>query len=483
MPCNLIGGFCRVTRRWVGVFGAMSCGVGVARAQQSIPAPLHAAIADSISASVAATPSFGRYATPDECVMYSVWAENQFWRDRSADTIFVRREGNPLQPSIVDAVRDCMSRFTVAGAAPRDLLALGRGYLAIASLTQAESAFVRLTHVSETAPNRPWILLQIVRAYVEAPHPELGQALEYAAKLDALGATAAPERMMAHMAIDSEGWRRDSIALETQELRAAMVAARAMVGDAQKEYAFGWAQVYIESAMLKGRQGDGPGALTLLAEGQRILTPIRPSVERRLFAYTDFFTLLGHTAPQIRAMHWYPSGSETPFPKASVPTLVVFAGMGSQRYPAYAMVRRLAARFASVGLDIVFVTSTTMSYREQLVPPDSDAMLQAHYYLEERRLPVNLAVWQTSFARQPDKRLLPIQLPNEAAYRIPRAGAGLMTYVVGADGTIRFVTGLLSANEAVLTDVIQAMLPTPRVSTVGATADPASRVARRRDET
>jgi hypothetical protein len=139
------------------------------------------------------------------------------------------------------------------------------------------------------------------------------------------------------------------------------------------------------------------------------------------------------------------------------------------------MVRRLAARFASAGLDIVFVTNTTMSYREQLVPPDSDAMLQARYYLDERRLPVSLAVWQTSFARQPDKRLMPIQLPNEAAYRIPRAGAGLMTYVVGADGTIRFVTGLLSANEAVLTDVIQTMLSTAHTSTVGTPADPTSR--------
>jgi hypothetical protein len=409
---------------------------------------------------------FARYATPDECVMHATWEEIQFWESRHEDTVSVAPDQNPVQRGTVAAVRACVARFSLSRTPTQDLLGLGRAYLAAELDVQADSAFARLTQSTVRAPNRPWILSQIVDAYLDARPSHQRRAMEYATRLDGIGATAAPERMMAYLGLARQARGRDDTLFEARALEAALAASRALVGEARNAYAAISRTVYVARALLQGRRNNVTAAMATIEEGIQVLTPLQPTYAERLRGYQNFFVLVGKPAPPIQASRWFnadvrtqtslPTQPSTPLP-AGKTSLVVFANMGGEYYPAYAMVRRFAAAFGA-NLQIVFVTNTTGAYREQLVTPDSESLLLQHYYLVDRQLPVALAIWHTPYTRIKDGRLQPTWLPNQDAYHLPPAD-GLVAYVIAPNGTVRFVTVLRQENEAELTHVIRSVIP------------------------
>jgi len=415
---------------------------------------------------VPAPPDFSRVATPDECAFHAVWAEDQFWRLRHQDTLFVPPAGAPRQRQTVAEVGRCVSRFTVAGTDVRNLLGLGRAYLAAEQFVQADSAFQRLAQSSSSRSDRAWTLSKIVEAYLDDAVPNVAAAERYVAQLDTMSVASAPEQMLAHVALAKVAHRRDSVVVEAREWRKALDASARMVGDARYEYASVSADAYIGMATLKGRQFDGQGALATLAEGGRVLVPLRPGLGRRFEFAKTFFPMVGKPAPVLRATHWYGGDSVASYPRPGKTTLVVFAGMGTTVYPTYALVRRLGAAFSRSQLDIVFVTQTAGYFGESLVSPDSEAALQRHYYLDDRRLPIILGVWQAPYARDDDGSRRNTSLPNDEAYQRAVA-AGLVAYVVGPDGKIRYVTTLISSNELGLKHVLSSLVASAREGSPG----------------
>jgi len=408
--------------------------------------------------------SFARYTRPGECAAARVWHERQFWRDQRPDTLSYSRTGLPEQRRTVEAVRSCLSRFSVATTAPWDLLGLGQAYLAAEQETDADAAFAALSRraATDSVQGHAWTLYQIIDAYLGAAQPHLAKADVYVQQLDALGSPAAVERILAHDTLAKLARARDSVPMWEDELHAALTAAAALTGERQKEYGSAVATFYAGLAELKQRQGDFVGMATLLRIAGNKASGMPTEVSQPITAAAGEVGLLGKPAPLVQATVWVDSSSRsnraavgTVRPVPGHPTLLVFTdpSCSDNCYVQHAIVRRLAAKYGSRGLNITYLVHTSGYYRNQLVPPDSEMVKIIGYYLNELKLPVTVAVWNTTFSgTRDDGRVLAQPGPNEIAY----AGGG--TFLIDGTGNVRLSMTLARETEAIVEDVIASLL-------------------------
>lgn len=397
--------------------------------------------------------SFARYDTPRECLHDVEWIEEQFWRARRADTMYIGPAGRLFQEVTIREVRMCLSRFTVSVVTPDDLLALGQAALAANEPALADSALTRLSASVRADRKAPWILSQIVGVYLDAPLPNFARAAAYAARLDAYGVEAAPERLLAHLAFVRRAEASDSVVVQARELAAARAASRAIAGDLQKEYAGATVQVYVGMARLAARRNDPVGARAMLDTGRQVLSAILPGAEQAIDLQAGWFHLLGMPAPPIVATLWVNTGSGGEHrPLTGHPSLVVF---WSPSYPSSSVLRRLLQRFGPRGLDVTLVQRTVGFYRNQLVPPDTELVRRRDEIVRTFEIPVAIALWKTELGRRSDGRVTVESAPNDAAYQPP--DNSLVTYVIDARGIVRLVTTLARDNEALLNDVLDSL--------------------------
>lgn len=401
--------------------------------------------------------SFARYATPKECEQSIRWNEQAFWRDRRPDTTFYPTTGLPNQRATVDAVRSCLTRFSIATTATRDLLGLGQAYLAAKLDASADSAFAKLVSATAKDAMRPraWTLYKIAQSYLRAAQPKFVDAERYMAQLDALGADAAPERMMAHYALAQGARVRDSIPLWERELSVARAASRMITGDLRKEYAPVSASVYVALSDLKARQNNVPSALAVLDTGEREIVPLRPSVQEDFKYARQRIEMQGKSAPPLQATLWANTGAAGNVrPVPGKVTLLIFLepSQGDYMYETHAVVRRLVATYGARGLDVTYVVRTSGYFRRELVRPDTELVKIKWYYLDMLKLPVALAVWKAERDKRDDGRMMIRWAPNETAYH------GWGPFLVDRTGVIRLVMPVSRDNEAIWDHVIESVL-------------------------
>jgi len=117
------------------------------------------------------------------------------------------------------------------------------------------------------------------------------------------------------------------------------------------------------------------------------------------------------------------------------------------------MVRRFAAKYGPRGLDITYVVRTGGYYRNGLVPPDTEMVKIAQYYLKDLKLPVTVAIWKTTFdGKRDDGRVLFQPEPNRTAYQ----GDG--PFLIDRKGNVRLIMSLKRETEAIYEDVIESLL-------------------------
>lgn len=403
---------------------------------------------------------FGRFGGGWECARASTWGENRYWRDKRPDTVYTARTGNPTQRSTVDRVKRCMARFNLSSTAQRDILGYLQAMLASENEAQADAAAAKLVGVVSTAgvPAKSWALYQIVDTYLDASQPKLQKAEKHIAMLDAMGAPAAVERMLAHYRLANSARFRDSIPLWERELNAALAAHKQITGDTRREYAFESADVYLGIADLNARKNDPQSAVLAVETARAELVPLRQMVARYLQGAERPYTMMGQPAPPVQATQWFNTNGNNLHPAPGKPALLVFAShsCGNRCYPGYAVLRRLRAKFESKGLDIVIMTRTQGFYRNRLVKPDSEMVFIGNYFAKQLDLPVPLAVWQSELGRRDDGKITILSAPNDEALR--PAPVLLPAYIVDKNGSIRLISSLSRTNEAVLEDVIASVL-------------------------
>lgn len=360
----------------------------------------------------------------------------------------------PLRFAVASA-KECAARFTAADVPPRDLIGYGTALLRAQEWEPADAAFHRLLQLLANASlyQKARALYLIVDAYAGTTG-QLSTALAYQAQLEALGSQAAPERMLGQLSIAERGRIADSLTLVETALTAARAASRAMTGDTAKHYAFTSAYVYGLLADLYVRRHQFDKAVATIVEGRNTLVPIRRSVLQVLGGAERRYQMLGQPAPMLTASIWYGAdGAATVRPAHDVPSLVVFVQhtCGDRCYPGYAVLRRLYVKYASTGLQIVFVSRTVGSFNGDLVTPEREAELTRRYFVDSLALPpLTIALWKTPFEKRArDGRMMAQSTPNERAYQL-NSSAPLPVYVVDRKGIIQAITSIVPDNEALL---------------------------------
>jgi hypothetical protein len=396
---------------------------------------------------------FAAYVTPGECGRIAARVDHQYWFTHRPDTLTPTPLYAPRARTAVAAAGRCAVRFRIATTASRDLLGLGQALLGAEQWVQADSAFERWLGLLAARPagERRWAMVQIVRAYLEARPARLIEAAGYIDRLDALGPSAAPERLLAHLAVMRLARHMDSTALQAAHVGAAIMASRELRGEAAVRYLGASSEAYTWLTDLYGRRDSLAQVYPILDSAEARLRKWCPSV-----TFDDLkagYTLpsWGMPVPALQVSRWFNDSTDGHRPAPGRRSLIFFppeVGCSDLTcFARYAMLRRLLARYPD--LDVTFVTATRGGYRTHLLSPDAEMEGYRRQLFDEDKLPGALGVWQTTWRRRAvDHGLDQDPNPNDEQYHnvlgqssavlIDRRGVVRMVYDFTPETEIRW---------------------------------------------
>jgi hypothetical protein len=268
-------------------------------------------------------------------------------------------------------------------------------------------------------------------------------------------------------------------ALAIAEARAALSAAKAILPADRIDWQDAVVTAYAALADPISAEGGGDAVAALFDSAGATLrafaagnTSMLANLQGAMAGNAASYALVGKPAAPLRGWQRLDTGAVTSEPGAGTTSehevlprrgkvsllLFVDASCGGSCYPTYAIVKRLHARYAAAGLDVILVTATRGYFRTAHTPsPAVEADSVARYFLHFLKLPVTVVVEETTFSTDAiDGRRINAQPANKQAY--PSRAEGI---VVDAKGVIRFVSSLNPARERVLSAVIGAALSGP----------------------
>jgi len=437
----------------------------------------------ALSAQSAAPASsiYSRY-TPASCAELGLWTEYQWWRTQNPDTAAIAPVGYAVHQTTSTAVRDCIAQLSLAALPQDQLPGFAQAALLAAEPAKADSALTRLATIAAGSPVRThaWLLLRIISVDLEGAESRFADADAYLSKLDALGAPASVERLLAYRLLANRAHLRDSVALESRALTAAIAATRTLTPGDRSLFGDHVAAAYSDMVNLLIRQNRRDSARTVLTAGRRALDSFGMSVVEGnrmndargiLNGREPFLAPIGRHAPPIRATRWYnlvdtSLAADTTHPATGRPSVIII-DLDPQRWfvrTPYAIVRRLAEKYQSRGVDFTVTARTTGAWDWREVPPDSEMLLIRDFARTELKLPVTLAVSTIEFTREqngmvtahPDA-VLSSYLPPE----IPQWDTPLVAYVVDRRGLVRMVVPIRRVDETMLAHVLDELLREP----------------------
>lgn len=394
---------------------------------------------------------FSRYTIPEEClsaVTHSV--DSVRWLNRR-DTL-PDNPGEPLPPAAVTTARQCLAQFTVAkvdtiSLRPLRDLAIAANEDSVAAAAVAREYANNRTRSPEV---RGQVLVDAVRANIDAHPARLEAAEKLIKQIDALGLQASLAQLQAHGAMVSYLQREpDDIARIMAEAKAYQYVVEHVPPEIRAADPAMWAsgEQFIRFAQV---------AMTELRDG-----PAAGLAEMQSRGWTAG-TVLGQRAPVISGSYWFNRADSTqPRPRPGRVSIVVFvdALCGERCMPYQATMRRLARAHPEV--EFTLVAQTRGYYRGVLTTRAADEADLNHKYLSElRQLPGALAIDSTPFTRftAPDNRRVEATTRNALAYQLV-AGANAVNqhpgmfyecFVIGPNGVIDFTGTVAPENEKML---------------------------------
>lgn len=425
---------------------------------------LMAAGATGLSAQQPAPPAsdpFVRYSRPGECEQAAIRLTNFYWRDKRPDTVVYAPATDSVPAPVIAAARACAARFTVAGVKERELLDLAQLYTRARQDDLAQAAIDRLLRTQAALPpvERGWTLHLLSSSLLGARPTRMESARRYLEQLDALGAPAALWRMLAHTRFAEYAMTVNDREVATRESRAALAAADQLSRNIRIDWVFSTVDAYAAFARPLALQRGGPAALALFDTVTAALTPLRAAgspelaqLRGRIAVSRNPYTLFDTKAKPIEANWWFNTQGDSIRPRPGKITMLVFAGP-SGGYEMHAVVRRLNARYAATGLDVIVSTSSRGYFRNQpMTSTASEAELTGKYFVDHLKLPAAVAIQETSFSMRPtDGRRMNQQSANSRNYF--RGPSGVL---IDATGTVRLVVGVSPEMEQLWRSVIEA---------------------------
>jgi hypothetical protein len=264
---------------------------------------------------------------------------------------------------------------------------------------------------------------------------------------------------MAHVAIAKHAMTADDLALAATNAQRALRASATMSTRDRVDWAYVIADGYLTSAEVTALRAGGAAGSAVLDSGAKTVLPLRDAgsyqqmeLQQKLSTPRPAYAFLATTAPPLSATHWYPASVRTTWPRAGHATLIVFVShmCGARCYPMYATLRRLNAKYASSGLDLILVSSTTGSFRNQLpATPAAESELARGYFLDFLALPGVMAMDEASFSHKSDGRRMNDVGANQRNYFRGRSAV-----LVGKNGNVRWVVDASPETERILDHMI-----------------------------
>lgn len=403
---------------------------------------------------------YDRY-QPFACTNIDGRSERQLWRSRRPDTVYVLPQGNPLPAAAVEATRACIATQQIDRDDPRQLLGVGQAYLTVGEDTKARSVFDRLLQgiPATSVEARAFVLQRIVTSYIRATPTRLETAIAYVKQLDAMGASAAAERMSAHIAISSYAIKMDSVVLLRTHAAAAVKASTELSGEHRNQWAGMSIGGYLQVAEAEGRLGNGPAAVATLHRAAQDLEPFGMGIPELFTTHIARFGLYGRPAPALRASTTFLPGQSNAtnggtYPRPGTVSLVIFVSKacGDRCFPKYAVLRRLLDRYRARGLEVILATETLGWYNDRLIPNPSDESQDIRaFFHEELGISAPLLIWWSEFQKDSDGAVSTVSYPNPQAYSYWPA-------IVDKRGIIRYAGDISTWTEQTLRNVIEALL-------------------------
>jgi len=403
-----------------------------------------------------ATPpaSYANYTVPARCARLAPRLEHQRERALRPDTIpYVPFGRNPYAPDIVDAVRQCVAKFSIETIPERDLLWLAEAYLAANDDARATAALRRASAVWAhlPIPQRAWRLATVVDVYAFARPARLHAADSILTILDALGAPAAMARLMAHGTMTRLAAWADSDAMIAPHARTAIAAAAQMVGEERHQRAMDEATVRYALGTWYARHELFDSARALARETRTTIAPLNPAMSYGLEQYEKYQDWVGTPAKPMVAEKWYDNPTNASYPRKGKPTLILLVGhwCADYCYPGYAVVRRLQRKYGDK-LDVVLSSRTFGFYRNKLRDSTEEMNLADTYFRDYLKLQTPMGMVVTRYTIRDDGVMMEDQTPDNIAYGMAWEFASLnLAFVVVDDkGRIRMGGGLTPQKEA-----------------------------------
>lgn len=404
----------------------------------------------------AAGADYSRYSAPEQCIVAlrrvidsTQWGEPDTTRFDPAA---------PLPDVAGATVRRCGARFPLGSATTDRDGALVELYLAMGRTDDAKALVARRLAAAAAKGSRSGeeahVLMTSINAYLDARPAAVDQALALAARLDRLGSAARRERVGAHAAMyefarsvmDTGLMRQEAVALTT-----------AADGLTDEEWMTPGVQSAIADAILSMtlpllRDSTEDAFLAVLH--QRMRKTLGDSYGSKGAGS------IGRPVPRLAGDWWFGvADTATPRPRAGRLTFVMSVDWrcGGDCYPAYAVLRRLHARYGDA-LDVVLVAQTDGYFRlRPPLAPAEEAEALHQYFLGELALPGALTVSSTPFTFRPDPDLRRVDKPtqNDTTYVLESGSHGNTIVVVDPRGTVVYYTqGLQPRKEREITAVL-----------------------------
>jgi hypothetical protein len=193
---------------------------------------------------------------------------------------------------------------------------------------------------------------------------------------------------------------------------------------------------FAQKAEIELRASGGDAARAVLDTAQKSI-PAEAPASRQVALLMRLYSVVGRKAAPIQPAHWYrvsDTGSVRPHPGKVYIISEASHACGGQCRPRYQSLTRFVERFGQRGLEIINTTRTLGFIRDTAsIEPIDEARYDSTFFLDQRKIPGSLAVFETKYHWLPDGRRVNERTPQEQNY------SGATITIVDMTGTIRYV--------------------------------------------
>jgi hypothetical protein len=390
---------------------------------------------------------YARYTDPGQCDAMSARLTKLYWRDKRADTLTAAAQRSALPPGVMDSVRLCLAHLPMATIPERSWPTVVHLDLLSGQPDSARAMASRLiaraaTHSTDAEARA---LYHVIEAYLSAFPVRDDAARAYVAQLDKLGQPAAVERLLAYTTLARYGLETGNVAAGVRDARAARAAAGP--GQMPPSDRVDWlAEALAASERLTeatAMQNGPAGALAVLDSAQHVALPLRDpgsseqqQIHSVILGWKTRYQIMGKTAAPIRDLYVYNAGADTSaLPRRGEVTLVLSTGVGGPaQFPAYAIIRRLNAKYGGAGFRTILMAVRQGTFLQQMVPEAKESQGDSAWFLDYLHMPSTLVVTPGMFNKLPDGRYMMARDPNEQTY--PWVSQYIDATLVGRDGKV-----------------------------------------------